>query len=152
MKKMDTAGFALDGAARECAVNRAPMSNSMAMKARQSQRIRDIRQTLIDAGFVSLDQQAEALGLSRSTTWAVLKGSHKGSGLRAALIARMFASPDLPQATRTILMNYVNEKLQGAYGHSDVQRERFGSQLQRFGRMSSDAGSDSIALNSRSRD
>jgi hypothetical protein len=139
MKKTDTAEFSFDNVSRPCAANRSQAPNSSAMKARQSQRIKDIRRTLIEAGFVSLDQQADALGLSRSTTWAVLKGSHKGSGLRAALVARMFASPRLPPETRALLVNYVNEKLQGVYGHNDLQRERFGSQLQRFGRLSSGA-------------
>jgi hypothetical protein len=101
-----------------------------ALRARQTQRIRDIRAALIDSGFVSLDQQAAALGLSRSTTWAVLRGNHKCTGLRAALVARMLASPRLPRAAQTILLNYIHEKSQGAYGHNDLQRQRFIAQLE----------------------
>ena len=37
------------------------------MKARQLAKIQEIGQALIDAGFRSLDEQAYALGLSRST-------------------------------------------------------------------------------------
>ena len=55
------------------------------MRAGQANKIRELRQALIDAGFVSLDQQATALGLPRSTTWAVLKGQSQmfGSSRRA---------------------------------------------------------------------
>jgi hypothetical protein len=109
----------------------------MAMRARQTQRIRDIRAALIDSGFVSLDQQAAALGLSRSTTWAILQGNHKCTGLRAALVARMLASPRLPRAARTTLLNYIHQKSQGAYGHNDLQCQRFIAQLERCGPITS---------------
>ena len=112
----------------------APDRNSAAhMRASQVSKIRELRQALIRAGLVSLDQQAAALGLSRSTTWAVLKGNHKCSGLRAALIARMWAAPHLPPAAKRILADYVVEKSHGAYGHSDVIRRRFVAQLEKAG-------------------
>jgi hypothetical protein len=57
------------------------------MKGRQCAKIRDLRQALIDAGFRSLDQQAMALGLSRSTAWSVLQGHHKASGYQRRLLA-----------------------------------------------------------------
>src|SRR6516225_5926640 len=41
------------------------------MKSRQAAKIRELGQSLIDAGFVTLDQQSEALGLARSTTWTI---------------------------------------------------------------------------------
>jgi hypothetical protein len=63
------------------------------MKSRQAAKIRERGQSLIDAGFVTLDQQPEALGLARSTTWTILRASHKGSGLSAAGINRMLLSP-----------------------------------------------------------
>jgi hypothetical protein len=115
----------------------------MAMRARQTQRIRDIRAALISSGFVSLDQQTQALGLSRSTTWAVLQGNHKCTGLRAGLVVRMLASPKLPRNVRTILLTYVVERMQGAYGHGQPQRRRFVAQLQRHG-LTSPAGSESV--------
>jgi hypothetical protein len=110
-----------------------PVSVGSAMRARQCQKIRGLRQALIEAGFISLDQQAKVLGLSRSTTWAVLRGNHKCTGLRATLIVRMLTAPKLPQEVRSILVSYVNEKSQGAYGHSDKQRERFTAQLKWLG-------------------
>jgi len=105
----------------------------MAMRARQTLRIRAIRAALISSGFVSLDQQTRALGLSRSTTWAVLQGNHKCTGLRAGLVVRMLASPRLPRDVRTILLTYVSERTQGAYGHGQLQRLRFVAQLRRHG-------------------
>ena len=41
------------------------------IKARQSAKIRELGQALIDAGLRSLDKQAEALGLSRRTAWTI---------------------------------------------------------------------------------
>jgi hypothetical protein len=45
----------------------------------------------------------------------------------------MLTAPGLPQAARTILVNYVIEKSQGVYGHRKVPRERFTAQLKQFG-------------------
>jgi hypothetical protein len=95
------------------------------MKARQCAKLRDLRQALIDAGFKSLDQQATALGLGRSTAWAVLQGHHKSSGLSVAIVGRMMASPGLPQSARTVLLAYIQEKSAGAYGHNGKQAGRF---------------------------
>ena len=53
------------------------------MKARQCAKIAELRMVLINAGLVSLDASANALGLSRSTTWAVLKSNYKASGFRS---------------------------------------------------------------------
>ena len=43
----------------------------------------------IAEGLVTLSSQSSALGLSRSTTWAILQANHKGSGLSGAIIKRM---------------------------------------------------------------
>jgi hypothetical protein len=105
-----------------------PLSGS-ALKSRQSQRIREVREALLGDGLGSLDQQARALGLSRSTAWFVLRGNHKASGLQATLVARMLTAPRLPPTVRSLLMTYIREKLHGSYGHSELQRRRFASQL-----------------------
>ena len=94
-------------------------------KARQAARIRELAAVLAASGFVSLDQQARALGLSRSTTWTVLKANHKASGLSAATISRMLSSPALPQHVRATLLTYVEEKVAGLYGHNKMQLRRF---------------------------
>ena len=96
-----------------------------AMKANQSARIREFAQALTAAGIVSLDDQARVLGLSRSTTWTIINAAHKSSGISATLIDRMLASPTLPQPLRAKILEYVEEKAAGRYGHSRAQRRRF---------------------------
>ena len=66
------------------------------MKTTQCSKIRELRQALVKAGHLTLDQQAESLGLARSTAWAILRGNHKHSGLSAATIKRMLSSQQLP--------------------------------------------------------
>ena len=94
------------------------------MKARQSCKIRELGGALITAGFRTLDEQARALGLSRSTAWAVLKANHKASGLAAATISRMLSSPELPTHVRATILTYVEGKLAGLYGHNKIQLRR----------------------------
>jgi hypothetical protein len=94
-------------------------------KTRQTTKIRELGPALAADGFVTLDEQARALGLSRSTTWTVLKGNHKASGLSPATINRMLSSPALPPRARVILLTYVEEKLAGLYGHNKIQLRRF---------------------------
>ena len=45
-------------------------------------KIRNICDALVAAGFETLDEQTEVLGLSRSTTWSILRGSHKNLDFR----------------------------------------------------------------------
>ena len=95
------------------------------MKARQSCKIRELGDALITAGFLTLDEQARALGLSRSTAWAVLKANHKTSGLAAGTINQMLSSPELPPRARGTILTYVDAKLAGLYGHNKEQLSRF---------------------------
>ena len=95
------------------------------MKARQSARIRDIAEALVEGGLVTLDAQADALGLCRSTAWTILKSSHKSSGLSAKVISRILAEPQLPERVRATLLKYVEEKASGQYGHSAKLRRKF---------------------------
>ena len=95
------------------------------MKARQCAKIREIGEGLCAAGYVTLDKQADALGLARSTAWTVLRADHKGSGLSAAVLQRMLAAPKLPDAVREKLLEYLAEKSAGLYGHCANQRRRF---------------------------
>jgi hypothetical protein len=95
------------------------------MKANQTRKIEELRQAISRAAPGSICEQAEMLGLCRSTAWAVLKRPYKNSGLTAAIINRMLASPKLPPQARTILDEYVEEKASGLYGHRRTQRLRF---------------------------
>ena len=99
------------------------------MKATQCSKIRELRQALVDAGHLTLDQQAKSLGVSRSTAWAVLKGNHKSSGLSTTLINRMLASPQLPRSAKKIILEYVEEKSTGAYGHGMERLRQFRARL-----------------------
>ena len=62
------------------------------MKARQSHKIRELAEAIKCARFVTLDEQAKALGGSEHglDDW---KASHKASGLSASIINLMLAAP-----------------------------------------------------------
>jgi hypothetical protein len=98
-------------------------------KARQSSKIREIGEALITAGFVSLDAQAKALGLPRSTAWTILSVEHKSTGISAKIICRMLSSERLPPLVRAKIMEYAEEKATGIYGGTKTQHRRFASQL-----------------------
>ena len=80
----------------EVAMMVATLATCASMKARQCSKIAELRWAL-RAGYPSLDKQASALGLGRSTTWAVLQASHKCSGLSGSVIKRMLRSPTCRQ-------------------------------------------------------
>jgi hypothetical protein len=98
-------------------------------QARQQSKIREIGHALASAGFCTLDDQAKALGIGRSTTWTILKATHKSSGLSAGLIERVLNSPELPPEVRDKVVEYARDKAVGAYGHSPAQRRRFSVRL-----------------------
>jgi hypothetical protein len=95
----------------------------------QSSKIKELRDALHASGFFTISQQAKALGLGRSTTWSILQGNHKGSGLSAATINRMLRAPQLPPLVRAIVLVYVDEKLAGSYGHGTRQLSKFYARL-----------------------
>jgi hypothetical protein len=98
-------------------------------KARQAIRIKEIGAALAADGFVTVDEQARALGLSRSSAWAVLKADHKASGLTVPTINRMLSSPELPPRARRTILTYIEEKLAGLYGHNKRQLRRFAAEF-----------------------
>jgi len=99
------------------------------MKALQSAKIRELGYALAMAGILTLDKQAEALGLCRSTAWTILKGDHKASGLSATTINRMLKAPRLPPFVRAKVLEYVEEKATGRYGHGKMLRHKFIARL-----------------------
>ena len=99
------------------------------MRGRQSAKIRELRDALAAAGLRTLDKQAAVLTLSRSTTWNLLKGKHKGSGISAAIINRMLLSSRLPPPVRTTILQYVAEKTADLYGDSELRLRKFTAQL-----------------------
>ena len=98
-------------------------------RAVQSSKIRELKDVLVASGYVALDEQADALGLCRSTAWTIIRGAHKNSGLSVSVINRMLACPRLPAPVRAKLVEYVCEKLAGRYGHSPAQLRRFADRL-----------------------
>src|SRR6516165_9634393 len=99
------------------------------MRERQRAKIREFGDALAAMGLRTLDKQADALALSRSTAWNLLKGKHKGSGLSPTIINRMLASPRLPPRVRAKILEYVAEKAAGAYGDSKARLDRFTARL-----------------------
>ena len=92
-------------------------------------KIREIGEALEAAGLLTIQDKAVALGLSRSTTWAFLQADYKNSGLSATLVNTMLASPRIPEPVRGKLLEYVDEKISGRYGHNAMQLRRFVSRL-----------------------
>jgi hypothetical protein len=98
-------------------------------KSRQASKIRELGVALISEGFVTLEQQATALGLSRSTTWTIIRGTHKASGITAPIVKRMLSCPNLPTLVRSKILEYIDERCAGVYGNGRLQRRRFVARL-----------------------
>ena len=98
-------------------------------KLQQSAKIREIGEALAASNVRTLDHKAEVLGLSRSTTWALLQGNHKSSGLSVMVINRVLATPGLPPEVRVKVIEYIEEKTAGHYGHSKFVRRKFVNRL-----------------------
>jgi len=120
-----------------------PALRSLAeMKARQVAKMREIRDALVAEGCANLDDQAAALGLSRSTTWTIMSGSHKGSGLSATILTRMLSAPRLQPRVRKKILEYVAEKSAGHYGTSQVRLEKFNDRVRQHSSGGAISGSD----------
>ena len=98
-------------------------------RIQQRLKIEEIGTTLAECGFVALDEQAYVLGLSRSTTWTVLRAMHKNSGLSAMTINRMLATGRLPPRVRQKLLEYIAAKMSGAYGDQTHRLRAFASRI-----------------------
>ena len=105
------------------------MPNSCSSRKQQLLKIEEIVTTLAACGFVALDEQAYVLGLSRSTAWTIIRGTHKASGLSATTINRMLATDHLPQRVRLKLLEYIAEKMSGAYGDQGHRLKAFASKI-----------------------
>jgi len=110
--------------------SRVPVRELAIMKSDPSFPIQRIGDALLAEGFVTLDEQAKALGLSRSTTWTVLRANHKKSGLSAAILSRILKAPLLPGPVRAKVLQYVEEKSAGLHGHNKLQQRRFAARLE----------------------
>ena len=105
------------------------MRNSGSARRQQRLKIAEIGTTLAECGFVTLDEQAYVLNLSRSTAWTVVRGTHKTSGLSAMTINRILATDHLPLRVRLKLLEYLVEKMSGAYGDREHCLKAFASKI-----------------------
>ena len=85
-------------------------------RIQQRLKIEEIGRTLAECGFVELPEQAHALGLSRSTAWTIVRGTHKTSGLSAMTINRMLATDHLPHGYVEAFRIYRREDVRGVWG------------------------------------
>jgi hypothetical protein len=97
-------------------------------KARQASKLAEIREALIAAGCDTTAKQAAVLGVSRATAWVVLNRD-KRAGPSAIVIKRILSSPNLPPVARRKIEEYVEEKISGVYGHSEVRTQTFRDKL-----------------------
>jgi hypothetical protein len=105
------------------------MPNSLNARRQQCLKIEEITEALMKCGFVALDEQADVLGLSRSTAWTIIRGIHKSSGLSATTLNRMLASDRLPLRVRLKVLEYIAEKMSGAYGDRKHCLKAFASRI-----------------------
>jgi hypothetical protein len=105
-----------------------PTRKNRRAKARQASKLEEIREALIAAGCDTTAKQAAVLGLLRSTTWALLNQGTR-AGPSAKVIKRILSSPNLPPRARRKVEEYVEEKISGLYGHSEVRTQAFSDKL-----------------------
>ena len=72
--------------------------------------IQPIAEALIEAGYTSLDEQAKALGLSRSTAWTIAKTKHKLGRLNTKTTRCILANPETPVSIRAIIHSILDLK------------------------------------------
>ena len=62
-----------------------------------------IAEAVIKAGYASLDQQAKALGVSRSTAWTIVNTKQKLGRLNSKTTRSILANPDTPASVRGLI-------------------------------------------------
>ena len=67
-----------------------------------------VAEALVKSGYTSLDAQAKALGLNRSTTWTIMKTKHKLGHLNNRTVRQILANPDTPVSVRVVIRTMLN--------------------------------------------
>ena len=80
---------------------------------RYAVKIQHIVDAIVAAGYLSLDSQAKALGVKRSTAWTIIKTKHKLDRLSGKTTNRMLANPELPPSVRAVIQQYLAERSVG---------------------------------------
>ncbi len=65
-----------------------------------------ITEALRQAGYTSLDAQAKALGLPRSTAYTIIRCQHKVGRLSNRVLTKMLAQQELPKGVRAVVEEY----------------------------------------------
>jgi hypothetical protein len=86
------------------------MSTGRAARRNYAVRLQDISEALVACGYTRLDRQAKALGISRSTTWTIIKTKHKLGRLSTKTTKRILANPNTPPPVRTVIQQYLAER------------------------------------------
>ena len=73
--------------------------------------VQAIAEALVAEGYTSLDKQAKALGLGRSTAWTIIKKKHKLGRLNAKTTQSILANPDTPASVRAVIQQYLAQDL-----------------------------------------
>jgi predicted DNA-binding transcriptional regulator AlpA len=73
-------------------------------------RLQQIAQALIACGYTKLDNQAKALGVSRSTAWTIINTKHKLGRLSTKTTKRILANPETPPPVRVVIQEYLAER------------------------------------------
>src|ERR1700745_3583561 len=102
-----------------------PAASFARAKARQRIKMGEVEAALRRVGLVALDEQAKALGISRTTTWRLFRSDYNGSEPSAVIINRILCAPRLPLPARIKILEYIQERVSGVYGHSESQSRRF---------------------------
>jgi hypothetical protein len=97
------------------------------------EKLREIAQCLVRCGFLTIDSQAKALGVPRSTAWTIFSAQHKVSGLSPRLIKQILASSDLPKEVRSKIIEYVRDKASGKFGCNSIRLRRFRTRVAELG-------------------
>src|SRR5262245_26029818 len=85
------------------------MHNNNKVRVHSSELVR-ISDALIASGYISLDEQAKALGLHRNTAWTIIKNKHKLGRLSAKTIERILRNPETPPAVRIVVEQYLAQR------------------------------------------
>jgi len=80
--------------------------------ARRTIHVQHIADALVRAGYTSLDKQAKALGVHRSTTWTIVRRRHKLGYLNAKTIERILTNPELPPCIREVIQRQLAQEAQ----------------------------------------
>ena len=69
-----------------------------------------ISEALIASGYTSLDEQAKALGINRSTARTIIKTKHKLGRLSTKTTKRILSNPNTPPPVRAVVLRYLAER------------------------------------------